>query len=144
MVYFDTAYMLKCYLNEPGAAAVRDVARAAAGLASSEFACAEFFSGLHRHRQENRLSDRAIGRVIEWFDSDRDSGVWNFFPVSPEIIQDVRQAFLAMPGTMRLRAGDAVHLATARKNGLKAIYTNDRNLLLAADHFGLEARNVIE
>lgn len=144
MVYFDTAYMLKCYLNEPGAAAVRNLARAAPGLASSEWACAEFFSGLHRHRQENRLSDLAIGQVIEWFDSDRASGVWNFFPVSPEIILDVRHAFQTLPLTLRLRAGDAVHLATARKNGLKTIYTNDRNMLMAAENFGLEARNVIE
>ena len=32
MIYFDAAYIAKCYLNEPGADRVRQVAYGAAGL----------------------------------------------------------------------------------------------------------------
>lgn len=42
MIYFDAAYVAKCYLNEPGADRVRQVAYAADGLASCELARLEF------------------------------------------------------------------------------------------------------
>ena len=44
MIYFDAAYIAKCYLNEPGADRVREVAYGADGLASCELARLE----LHR------------------------------------------------------------------------------------------------
>ena len=34
MIYFDAAHIAKCYLNEPGADRVREVAYGADGLAS--------------------------------------------------------------------------------------------------------------
>jgi len=36
VIYFDAAYVAKCYLNEPGADRVREVAYGAEGLASCE------------------------------------------------------------------------------------------------------------
>jgi len=42
VIYFDAAYIAKCYLNEPGADRVREVAYGAEGLASCEFARLEF------------------------------------------------------------------------------------------------------
>lgn len=38
MIYFDAAYVAKCYLNEPGADRLREVAHGADGLASCELA----------------------------------------------------------------------------------------------------------
>ena len=46
MIYFDAAYIAKCYLNEPGADRVRAVAHDAEGLASCELARLEFVSTL--------------------------------------------------------------------------------------------------
>jgi hypothetical protein len=37
VIYFDAAYIAKCYLNEPGADRVRNVAYGADGLASCEW-----------------------------------------------------------------------------------------------------------
>jgi predicted nucleic acid-binding protein len=54
VIYFDAAYLAKCYLNEPGADRVREVAYGADGLASCELARLEFASILKRHVRERR------------------------------------------------------------------------------------------
>jgi predicted nucleic acid-binding protein len=40
-----------------------------------------------------------------------------------------------------LRAGDAIHTATALETGETEIWTNDRHLLAAVAHFGLAGRS---
>lgn len=42
-----------------------------------------------------------------------------------------------------LRTGDAVHLLTARQNGLDEVFSNDERLLAAAPEIGIVGRNVI-
>jgi predicted nucleic acid-binding protein len=61
VIYFDVAYIAKCYLNEPGADRVREVAYGADGLASCELARLEFASILKRHVRERRHSSRDDG-----------------------------------------------------------------------------------
>ena len=58
MIYFDAAYIAKCYLNEPGAERVREVAYGADGLASCELARLEFASILKRHVRERHVTRR--------------------------------------------------------------------------------------
>ena len=43
----------------------------------------------------------------------------------------------------RHRTGDAVHLLTARQNGLDEVFSNDERLLAAASQIGIVGRNVI-
>ena len=45
------------------------------------------------------------------------------------------------PADVPLRAGDAIHTATALKTGETEIWTNDRHLLAAVAHFGLAGRS---
>lgn len=45
------------------------------------------------------------------------------------------------PADVSLRAGDAIHTATARETGETAIWTNDRHLLAAVAHFGITGRS---
>jgi predicted nucleic acid-binding protein len=40
-----------------------------------------------------------------------------------------------------VRAGDAIHTATALETGETEIWTNDRHLLAAVAHFGLAGRS---
>jgi predicted nucleic acid-binding protein len=53
----------------------------------------------------------------------------------------VEDAFQKLPPTIFLRAGDAIHLATASEAGFKEIYSNDRHLLAAATLFKLKGIN---
>ena len=45
------------------------------------------------------------------------------------------------PADVPLRAGDAIHAATALETGETEIWTSDRHLLAAVAHFGLAGRS---
>jgi predicted nucleic acid-binding protein len=47
-----------------------------------------------------------------------------------------------VPARLYLRAGDAVHLTTSQDISESEIWTNDRHLLAAAPHFGLQGSSV--
>ena len=65
MIYFDAAYIAKCYLNEPGAERVREVAYRADGLASCEIARIEFASILKRHVRERHVTRREMAAILK-------------------------------------------------------------------------------
>jgi predicted nucleic acid-binding protein len=140
--YFDTAYIVKCYVNEPGHRGVRAVARRASGLYSSAWCIAELACAFHRHVREGSLTQEQAIELRNLFLSDLRQGVWVVFPVSGQLLLQVESATANLPPTMHLRAGDAVHLVTARHAGFSEIWTNDRHLLAAAPHFGLTGRSV--
>jgi hypothetical protein len=51
-LYFDAAYLGKCYWNEPGGMRVRELARRADGLYSSAICIAEMACLVHRKVRE--------------------------------------------------------------------------------------------
>ena len=144
MTYFDTAYIAKCYLNEPRAAEVRALARRSDHLCSSAWARVEFSAVLHRHRREGHLRRRDARRIMEFFTQDENAGVWTWLPVTPALLQRSVESFESVPEGAFLRAADAVHLTCARENGLEEVYSNDRHFLACARHFGLAAVNILE
>ena len=77
MIYFDAAYIAKCYLNEPGADRVREVAYGAQGLASCELARLEFASILKRHIRERHVTRREMTAILKEFEDDEKNGVWS-------------------------------------------------------------------
>jgi predicted nucleic acid-binding protein len=143
VIYFDAAYIAKCYLNEPGADRVREVAYGADGLASCELARLEFASILGRHLRERHVTRREVTAILKDFEDDEQSGVWQWFGVSSELLEKARRAGLGMPSTVFLRPGDALHLACAEEHGFQEVYTNDRHMLKAARHFHLTGVNVL-
>jgi predicted nucleic acid-binding protein len=48
----------------------------------------------------------------------------------------------ALPSTLYLRDGDAIHLAAAQGAGFAEIWSSDKSLLAAAPHFGLAGKSV--
>ena len=144
MTYFDAAYIAKCYLNEPGAERVRDVAYGADGLASCELARLEFASILKRHVRERHVTRKEMTAILNEFDEDEEHGVWQWFGVTSELLERARHAVLGLPSTVVVRAGDALHLACAEEHGFQEVYTNDRHMLQAAGYFHLTGVNVVD
>jgi predicted nucleic acid-binding protein len=61
-------------------------------------------------------------------------------PVTESLLRNGHADALA-PADVPLRAGDAIHTATALETGETEIWTNDRHLLAAVAHFGLAGRS---
>jgi predicted nucleic acid-binding protein len=143
VIYFDAAYIAKCYLNEPGADRVREVAYSAAGLASCELARLEFASILKRHVRERHVTRREMAAILKEFEGDEKNGVWQWFGVTSELLEKARKAVLDIPSTVFVRSGDALHLACAEEHGFDEVYTNDRHMLAAARYFHVTGVNIL-
>ena len=143
MIYFDTAYIAKVYLNEPGAERVRELARTVAGLASCQVARVELYAAVHRHLREGRIKVRHLRLVLKQFENDENEGIWQWLPITPSLVTEACRRLQMLPATVFIRSVDALHLTAARVEGLSEIYTSDRHMLAAAPHFGLEAKNLL-
>jgi predicted nucleic acid-binding protein len=141
-LYFDTAYIAKCYLNEPDARPVRELARKASGLYSSSFCIAEMACVFHRHVRERTLGSKQAEALRDQFLEDLNTDVWALIPVSERLLHRVELLTRRLPASCCLRAGDALHLASAADAGFTEIWTNDRHLKAAARHLGIEGRSV--
>lgn len=144
MIYFDAAYIAKCYLNEPGAERVRVLARGADGLASCDIARVEFASIVKRHVREGHLTRREASAMLEEFDEDEQNGVWHWYGMTSALLERTRQQISTLPASVVVRSIDALHLACAAEHGFDHIYTNDRHMLQAARHFHLTGINVLD
>jgi predicted nucleic acid-binding protein len=143
VIYFDTAYIAKCYLDEPGAGSVQSLAEEADGLCSCEIARAELFATVHRHHREGRLARRQLREVLALFEVEERDGVWLWLPVTSALIRAACDTIRSLRADVFVRAADALHLQCAKLHGHAQIYTNDRHVIAAAKHFGLAAKNVM-
>ena len=142
MIYFDSAYIVKCYLSERGSDAVRRLAESGEATASCELARAEFSAAVHRHRRERKITDREAAAVFRRFREDCLEGYWTWFPLTSRLVEECCSVFEALPPDVFLRTADALHLACAKAQGFKTLYTNDEHLQSAASHFGVTAVDV--
>lgn len=143
MIYFDSAYIAKCYVREHGTDAVLDLAETSAGRASVVIAATEVQAAFHRCWRENSFDQATYLAISRRFEQDQVSGHWHWIPVTEGLVRRTVVAFQSLPPDIFLRSADCLHLCAAAEGGFKEIYSNDRRLLAAAPHFGLQPVDVI-
>lgn len=141
-MYFDSAYIAKCYVNEPDSAAVEKLARSARVLYSSVVAVAEVHCVFHRHVREGLITPKKSRDLGELFLRHADAGYWNFIPASEPLLRRTAAIVIASAPALFLRSADAIHLTTAMELGEGEIWTTDRHMIAAAPRFGLLAKSV--
>jgi len=144
MIYFDTAYILKCYVKEHGWEEVREFACGHERIVCSVYGRLELHAALHRKLREGELTAVHLGIVRRQLSVDESTRLWEWIPLSAPVMAAVTDTFSRLSRDVFLRTGDAVHLLTARESGCTAVYSNDRHLLAAAPHVGMTGRDVIE
>ena len=142
MIYLDSSYIFKCYINEPGTRSVLSLVQNSAGCSSSLHARTELWSGLHRRICENVMSIQDARNIWRQFEQDERARVWHWLPLHDIVIRRTCDVFEKLPPDLSLRSGDALHLACAAENRFSEIYSGDRILLAAAPHFGLNGISV--
>jgi predicted nucleic acid-binding protein len=141
-LYFDTAYLGKCYWNEPDGVPVRQLARSADALVSSAICIAEMACVAHRKLREGQATAEIALIRRNLFLDDVKSGAVETAPITERLLRKVEFLTRTLPSSCYLRAVDALHLATAVDCGFSEVWTNDRHMLAAAPHFGLVGRSV--
>ena len=141
-MYFDTAYIAKFYLNEPKSGRIRELVRKADVIHSSSWAFAEFHAVLYRHLREGALAPKDARDLAKRFTGHLEDGLWALIPVREALLWRTSVRMISAPRDLFLRTADAVHLMTAHELGETEFWTNDRHMLAAAPHFGLEGRSV--
>jgi predicted nucleic acid-binding protein len=141
-LYFDAAYIAKCYLHEPDGPGVREAARSSPAVYTSAFALAEVTCTFHRHLREGTLTQATAAQVHEQFLEDIRAETWILLPITERVLRQVETRVRTLPRNFFLRAGDAIHIVSALDAGFDEIWTNDHHLLAAAAHFGLKGHTV--
>lgn len=142
MYYLDSAYVAKCYLNDSDSERVRQMVREPVELVSSALCIAEVSCAIHRRIREGELTRRQGQELCDVFRRHVDEGVWTLVPLSARLLWDLSQVLMSMAPGVFVRAGDAIHLISARQHGFHDVWTNDRHMLSAASQFGLRGRSV--
>ena len=143
MIYFDTCYIVKCYLVEIGTADVRELLANSDGASSCDHARVEFVAAVHRQFRESQMTSTELNSIIDVFERDCSNGVWKWFPLDESVAKRATNAIRVAPNNVFIRAGDALHLACAAANGFSDVFSNDRHLLKAAEYFGVRGTNMI-
>ena len=143
VIYFDTSYLAKCYLVEVGAAAVRQFASGQERIACSSFGRVELTAAFHRKLREGEINRAEFAVLLKQLALDDSHGLWTWLPMTPQLLSATATRFATLPGDCFVRSADALHLTCASERGCSSIFSNDKHLLRAAVHFGIQAENVI-
>jgi predicted nucleic acid-binding protein len=143
MIFFDTTYLVRLYLDEKGFDAVRALALRAP-IASSWHAQAELLCTFHRAFREGRLDAAGYQALRRQFSRDQAASIFTWLPLAEATLNRLDRSLAKTPPGTFLRAADALHLACAAEHGFTEVYSNDHHFLAAAAHFGLKSRNVIK
>ena len=107
-LYLDTSALLKLYVAEEGTEVVRGALAEATVVGTSELAYLEARAALARRRRERDLTVSAQRHAVRDLDAE-----WNRYVVLAVHATLIRDA-VRLAEVRRLRAYDALHLASAR------------------------------
>jgi predicted nucleic acid-binding protein len=142
MIYFDTTFLVKLQIDEPGSATLLEFVKDRDEvIATSITSRMEVVAALHRKYREGTMSRPAFLKAHDQFFREIEMGRISCISFMRSTVERVEEAFLNLPANVFLRTGDAIHLATAAEAGFKEIYSNDRHLLAAASLFKLKGIN---
>jgi predicted nucleic acid-binding protein len=141
-VYFDTSYLVRLYLPDQGFEAVRHLA-AQHAVVSARLGRTETYAAFHRVLREGRLNTTSFQHSLAQFEHDCGLGAFAWLPLSESVLQRAERTLGEAAPSVYLRAGDAIHLASAAEHGFSGIHSHDRHLLASAPLFGLKAVNII-
>lgn len=121
----DAAYVAKCYLREPDALAVREMVRGVSVVCTSALPIVEVACVFHLDQREGTLTSRTAREVCDQFQQDVRDEIWQLIPVTAGILRQVELAVRTLPKQVFLRAGDALHIASAADAGFHPRLTSD-------------------
>ncbi|MFL6199263.1 MAG: type II toxin-antitoxin system VapC family toxin [Thermoanaerobaculia bacterium] len=139
MLYFDAAFIAKFYLQEPESEAVRALTEDSPGVVSLIIGRLETELVFSRKLREGALTPSGHEALIAQFQIDCEDGLWSWLPVTDELVAAAQKTTRGLPSGAFVRSLDALHLTCASWHGYERIYSNDKNLVRAAPHFGLQA-----
>ena len=140
--YFDSAYLAKCYLQDPESNRVRELVKRVQQVYSSALCIAELACVIHRNLRERSVSPAQASRLRDQLAEDIRNEVWRLVPVTNRLLQRVDSLVRGLPTDCFLRSGDAIHLTSAIDAGFEEIWTNDRHLIEAASRVGIRGRSM--
>jgi len=143
VIYLDTSYLAKFYLDEANAAAVVSWAEGKGDFVCAAHGRLELVAMFKRQQREGAITPTQLGALIRTHEQDEAIGLLRWLPLDLALIRTACARMAKLPPAAFLRAADALHLACAADAGLKEIYSHDRHLLAAAPHFGLRGIDLI-
>jgi predicted nucleic acid-binding protein len=112
-------------------------------VASSSLARAELAAVFHRNLREGRLDAASHAVILNQYESDLRTNLWEWLPVEERFWGMIEDCFAELGDSVFLRGADAIHLVTAKAHGFTEVFTNDRHLLEACGALGLKGRNLL-
>jgi uncharacterized protein len=136
--YCDASVLCKAFVGEEGSEAVREMLLQPGEWMTSRFGLLEVASGLCRAALEGRLPQEDVSVVAEALKTGNLAPL-EVLQISPEACATAISLVCRHP----LRAGDALHLATALIANADVFVCSDNRLLLAAEREGLTCFNPV-
>ena len=144
MAYFDTTFIIRLYVDQPGYVEVRQLAATGSEpVASASIGRSETMAALHRKLREGNLGTNDYQQLLNRLFADEKIGAFLWHPLTNAVMRRLEKVWPALPASVYLRSAEAIHLATAAENQHHVVYSNDRHFLAAAPAFGLTGRNPI-
>jgi len=131
MLYLDTSFLVPYFVSEESSEKVEAYLRGLEGeeLVLSAWTATEFVSALGLKVRTKQLDKPSASAALAAF-RELGEGYFNWLAVSPGDFK-AASAYLEK-WNLGLRAGDALHLAVAKTNGVKKLLTLDERMLKAA------------